>query len=529
MMRKNIKYLAILALGIIACEPEFDNPIDEAEVFTSGKLDLSNYVALGNSLTAGYADGALYVTGQENSYPNILSQQFKLAGGGEFVQPLMADNAGGALLGGTQILDNRFVLVFDDKGKPVGPAIYTGAKPTTDISNKLTGSFNNMGVPGAKSYHLAAPGYGNVAGVEAGLANPYFARFASSSETTVIADAVAKKPTFFSLWIGNNDILSYATSGGVGEDHNVTGNLVPSTYGSNDITNNNVFASVYSDLVKALVANGTEGVLLDIPNITSAPFFTTVPFAPLNPLDPSFAAQIPTLNGTYAGLNMAFAALGFPERAIQFSATAASPVVIKDESLVDITAGLTVALGGTFGPLAPIIAAQYGQARQAKTSDLLTLRSSGVIGKVNTDRVAELVGMGVPQETAGQLSVSGLTLPLEDKYVLTPEEQTAIKTAQDFYNATIRAVASANGLAFVSAKSLLSQVAGAGVSFDGGVVTSTFASGGGFSLDGIHPTPRGHALVSNALLEALEETYGAKFPRVNIGNYATVTASNEVN
>ncbi|GGX14087.1 lipase [Aquimarina muelleri] len=529
MTRKNIKYFAILALGLIACEPEFDTPIDGAEVYVSGKLDLSNYVALGNSLTAGYADGALYITGQENSYPNILAQQFKLAGGGEFMQPLMADNTGGALLGGNQILDNRFVLVFDDKGKPVGPAVYTGAKPTTDVSNKLTGSFNNMGVPGAKSYHLAAPGYGNVAGVQAGLANPYFARFASSSETTVIADAVAQKPTFFSLWIGNNDILSYATSGGVGEDHNVTGNLVPSTYGSNDITNNNVFASVYSDLVKALAVNGTEGVLLDIPDITSAPFFTTVPFAPLNPLDPSFAAQIPTLNATYAGLNMAFTALGVPERAIQFSATTASAVVIKDESLTDITAGLTVALGGAFGPLAPIVAAQYGQARQAKSSDLLTLRSSGVIGKVNTARVAELIGMGVPKETAGQLSVNGLTLPLEDKYVLIPEEQTAIKIAQDSYNATIKAVAGANGLAFVSAKSLLLQVAETGVSFDGGVVTSTFASGGGFSLDGVHPTPRGHALVANALLEALEETYEAKFPRVNIGNYGTVTANNEVN
>jgi hypothetical protein len=74
MMRKNIKYLAILALGIIACEPEFDNPIEESGVFTSGEADFSNFLALGNSLTAGFADGALYITGQENSYPNILSK-----------------------------------------------------------------------------------------------------------------------------------------------------------------------------------------------------------------------------------------------------------------------------------------------------------------------------------------------------------------------------------------------------------------------------------------------------------------------
>ncbi len=46
------------------------------DAYTNGEADFSNYVALGNSLTAGYADNALYITGQENSYPNILAQQF---------------------------------------------------------------------------------------------------------------------------------------------------------------------------------------------------------------------------------------------------------------------------------------------------------------------------------------------------------------------------------------------------------------------------------------------------------------------
>ncbi|WP_241507231.1 G-D-S-L family lipolytic protein [Aquimarina sediminis] len=528
MIKKNIKYIAILALGLVACESEFDNPIEESGVYTSGDLDLSNYVALGNSLTAGFADGALYITGQENSYPNILSEQFALAGGGEFTQPLMADNVGG-FSDDPVTFPSRFVLVFEDDGTPVGPARYTGGSPSTSFATNLASSFNNMGVPGAKSYHLVAPGYGNAAGVALGAANPYFARFASSSETTVIKDALDQKPSFFSLWIGNNDILSYATSGGVGEDHNETGNLDPSTYGSNDITNNNVFASIYNDLVTALVAGETEGILLDIPDITSAPFFTTVPHAPLSPLDPNFGPQIPTLNATYGQLNLAFAALGVPERSIEFSTTTASPVVVKDESLIDITADLTVAITPVFGPLAPVVAAQYGQARQATSSDLLVLTSSSVIGQLDTDRVAELVGLGVSQEMAGQLSVKGVTLPLEDQYVLVPSEQTAISNAQSSYNATIRAIASANGLAFVSAKALLSRVAGGGIPFDGGVVTSTFASGGGFSLDGIHPTPRGHALAANAILEALEETYGAKFPKVNPGDYGTVTASNEVN
>ena len=114
-----------------------------------------------------------------------------------------------------------------------------------------------MGIPGAKSFHLIAPGYGNVAGVASGKANPYYARFATSGTTTVLADALAQAPSFFSLFIGGNDVLSYATSGGVGI--NQTGNLDPSTYGSNDITDPNVFANVYNALATNLTAMEQKG------------------------------------------------------------------------------------------------------------------------------------------------------------------------------------------------------------------------------------------------------------------------------
>ncbi len=63
---KNIKYIAIVALGLIACEPELDNSITDGGFYTTGDVDLSNYVAVGNSLTAGYTDGALFMEGQNN-------------------------------------------------------------------------------------------------------------------------------------------------------------------------------------------------------------------------------------------------------------------------------------------------------------------------------------------------------------------------------------------------------------------------------------------------------------------------------
>ena len=198
-MKNTIKFLIGLAtIGLVSCDAEFENPVSDDWFYSNGTANLSNYVAVGNSLTAGYADGALYVTGQENSYPNIMAQQFALAGGGEFTQPLMNDNTGGLLLGGNQVFANRFVLSVDANGNP-GPVRLEGT-PTTTVSGSVAGPYNNMGVPGAKSFHLGVSGYG--------AANPWFARFQTSAGASVIADATSMSPTFFSLWIGNNDILA---------------------------------------------------------------------------------------------------------------------------------------------------------------------------------------------------------------------------------------------------------------------------------------------------------------------------------
>ncbi|WP_424493135.1 G-D-S-L family lipolytic protein [Salinimicrobium sp. GXAS 041] len=528
-MRNYIKYLGILALGMVACEPEFENPVDEQDAYTSGEADFSNYVALGNSLTAGYADNALYITGQENSYPNILAMQFaKVQATNEFRIPYMADNAGGLLLGGQQITANRRVLSFDARGNPM-PAVYAGTA-TTEITNTLEGPFNNLGAPGAKVYHLGFEGYGNVEGVATGMANPYFARFASSPNASIIADAVAQNPTFFSLWIGNNDVLGYATSGGVGiyqEDPTVS----PTMYGSNDITNPIVFASAYSGLVTALTEGGAEGVLINIPDVTDVPFFTTVPYAPLDPTNPDFGPQIPTLNATFGSLNQAFAVLGVPERSIVFSETAASAVVVKDESLQNLSEDITRVLmgGGLDQATATIYGMQFGQARQATAEDLIPLTSSGAIGVLNEDRMQALMAMGVPQETAGMLSVNGVSYPLEDQHVLTMDEQAKVAVATSAYNQTIQDLAQANNLVFVDAAAMLSDVAGGGIAFDAGMVTSTYVTGGAFSLDGVHLTPRGYALVANKIIEEVNETYNATVPKVNIGNYPTVTPSNNVN
>ena len=81
----NTKYLWLLmiAIAFTACETD-DSADDMEEVvvpLTAGTADFSNYVAVGASFTAGFADGALFIASQENSFPNILSQQFAAIGG----------------------------------------------------------------------------------------------------------------------------------------------------------------------------------------------------------------------------------------------------------------------------------------------------------------------------------------------------------------------------------------------------------------------------------------------------------------
>lgn len=506
-MKNKLIWLFGLTVVFASCDVNNDlDSIPEVVIptvdLTAGSADFSSYVAVGASFTAGYTDGALFKASQENSFPNIMSKKFAMAGGGSFNQPLMNDNVGGLLLGGNVAASPR--LYFNGSG----PAVLPGT-PTTEITSVLTGPFHNMGVPGAKSFHIVAPGYGNLAGVALGLSNPYFARMASSATTTVLADAMAASPTFFTVSeLGGNDVLGYAVSGGVGVDQK--NNLDPSTYGSNDITDPNVFASAFSGIVNMLTSNGAKGVVATVPNITSLAHFTTVPYNPV-PLD---AATATAVNAGYApyntGIQGAFAALvgmnvitqaqadaEIAKRTIQFSA-GQNAVVIIDENLTDLEA-LNPAFAG------------LKQYRQATATDLIVLPAATFIG-TTVGGNAQLI--------------NGVSVPLEDKWVLTPQEQLNIKTAVDAYNVTIKAVAAQKGLAIVDFEAILVEASTSGIKFDNYTMTTKLVTGGLISLDGIHLTARGYALMANKFLAAIDATYGSNFLKAtnglaNAGAYPT--------
>jgi lysophospholipase L1-like esterase len=482
---KNYKYIGLflLSLSIVSCDVnnELDvitDPVTAEVALNTNLLDFSSYVAVGASFTAGYSDGAMFKAAQENSFSNILAGKF----GTEFNQPLMADNIGGLVDGGTTVQPPRFY--FNGAGPARLPAM-----PTTELTTVLSGPFNNFGVPGAKSFHLGVAGYGQL--------NAYFGRMASSPGASVMGDVLAQSPTFFTLSeIGGNDVLGYALSGGSGVDQ--TGNLDPSTYGDSDITDPNVFASVFSSMVTALTANGAKGVVANVPYITDLANFTTVPHNPV-PLDAATAAAV---NAGYApynvGIQQAFAYLvsvtpmtqeiadaEIAKRTISFTA-GQNAVVIIDEDLTDLT----------------VINLDLISIRQATSDDLLLLASSTFIGSK--------VG-GNPQ------LLNGVTVPLADNWVLTPQEQASIMTATDAYNTTIAAVAgSTPNIALVDFKGILTE-ASTGIMFDNYTMNTSLVTGGLISLDGIHLTGRGYALMANRILAAMDTEFGSNFTTATSG------------
>ncbi|MFN8273641.1 MAG: SGNH/GDSL hydrolase family protein [Flavobacteriaceae bacterium] len=511
-MIKNFKWLLLASLTIVACDNSDDtDPVynsSDGKPLTSGEADFSKYVALGDSFAAGFSDGALFIEGQKGAYPNLLAEQFATVGGGDFTTPFMNDNNGGLLFGG--IFNPSF-----------GPRLYFNGTtpvtvtdlPTTDVANHLSGTFSNLGVPGAKSYHLLAPGYGSPAGLTTvpPTANPYYVRFASSTSSSVIDDAMAQSPTFFSLWIGGNDELGYATAGG---DATV-----------NPLTPPANFEGAYNALVARLVSGGAKGVVANLPSVVTLPHFHVIQYNQLTQVNLTVdgVSQVAALNAQlYGPLHNALAFLGQGDRINLLSTTGNNPMLMVDENLPNLSAQLTAVLngGGLDITTATVMGQIFGQARQTLPTDLICLSASARIGKAPSTAID---GVSSPSPSLSQL---GVTFPLPDRYVLLPSEVSEIQTATEAYNATIQAAATANNLAYVDAKEVMRKLTEGGITANGFTLTANFVTGGAFSLDGIHPSPRGYALIANEFIKAINAKYGSNMKAKDLGKYRILFPAN---
>jgi hypothetical protein len=112
--------------------------------------------------------------------------------------------------------------------------------------------------------------------------------------------------------------------------------------------------------------------------------------------------------------------------------------------------------------------------------------------------------------------------PIPSAFVLDDVEQTAVRNATTSFNNAMTAKATAKGLAVFDVNSFFARVATNGIITNGVNNTAQFISGNLFSLDGVHLTPRGYAIVANEMIRTINQQYGASIPTLNANDYPGV-------
>ena len=108
-----------------------------------------------------------------------------------------------------------------------------------------------------------------------------------------------------------------------------------------------------------------------------------------------------------------------------------------------------------------------------------------------------------------------LTGPLPNGGVLTAAEAAAVSARVDEFNAIIAEQAAAHDAVLVDIHSLTETFRERGYVVGGQRLTTDFL-GGIFSLDGVHPTNTGYAVIANEFIKALNSQAAAGIPPVNV-------------
>lgn len=105
--------------------------------------------------------------------------------------------------------------------------------------------------------------------------------------------------------------------------------------------------------------------------------------------------------------------------------------------------------------------------------------------------------------------------PLPAQYVLDGNEATRVSAAIRSYNAIIATEAKVRDAVLVDINALTSQLHRSGYVAGGRRLTTGFL-GGLFSLDGVHPTNTGYALIANEFIRQMNTRLGTGIPPVNV-------------
>lgn len=406
----------------------------------SGSVDFTRFVSIGNSLTAAYQSSSLYESSQIYSIGNLISQQVNT----KYVQPLVTDPGIGGQIKVVSL--NPFVTMQE----PVmGGSLKNPQYPSP---------YNNLGIPG-----IVLADVMNATSSENSYSHSALIDVVLRGLGTQYDQALALHPTMISLWIGNNDVLGFATSGGVSP---------------NAPTDAQTFGYLYGLLADGLAATGAKVVVANIPDVTVIPFFTTV--------GPMFVQQLQgtPIQGFYY------------QKHGQYNGSLAAISQLTDYSML-------------FTLISQPYLAYFGQ-------------PSGKFYRDHNVDITPLITIGVLDTTKG-FGISDKN-PIPDALVLDPDEiQTAIQATNTF-NAIIASAANKypSQFALVDINGFLNKIksadASGGTDFCGICFRTTFVTGGLFSLDGVHPTSQGYAILANEFLKVINNKFGANYQLINIAN-----------
>ncbi len=452
---KKMLLFATLLIGLFLSSCDVSDPSRPKLNVEFTQLVLSKYVALGNSLTAGFQSSGLAEDFQLHSYPYYIAKQI---GYTDFQQPLIASPGLGSTPGKTP-------LMFD----PSTGLIFSEDLPVSDprllLKNALLPRpYDNLGIPGADLNTMLRGTSSNDTG------NPFYdivLRNPNFGNTTQVQQAILLNPTLITLWIGNNDVLGAALSGGD------LSQITPVDEFQEDL---GAILSELTNKTKAFI------VMANIPYVTDIPF--------VNALD----------------------------------------VIFHNSPLLGIQVGVPVVFGADLQPIdfdpnqqglfIPLLTEEQGPVHV-----LLPFLSAYKETGLGVPDSAALVNMGLQPATASALvqgmRAAGLNpsgIPIPGNLTLTNDELATIRSAVDDFNSVITTL-SGGQIPVLDANSMLGELNTNGIEGYSGQFVLLDPANTAFSLDGVHPNNGGYALVANAFINIINAALNLDVPTLDVDQF----------
>jgi len=419
-----------------------------------GGVTVNKYVAIGDSYAAGYQSNALYQSGQMYSYPTLIAQQLKAAGAnlGTFEQPFYSDPGNPDPKTGKAA---RYEII-SFVGPVIGPP---GLTPGAPANLTLARPYDDLGVPGAVVFDfLDRTSFLAKAGPPRD--NPFFLLVLRSSAFggSILDQARLLSPNVVTFWLGGNDVLGYATSGGVSPS-------APTPVAT--------FGFLYSQALDSLRAALPNAKIIvgSVANVDGLPFFTTI--------GPKVAAA----------LGAKSAALGVPIY-LRYQKHGNAGVAFDSTRLTEANPPMILLTGSPYASL---------------------------IGTASGAWYANNGYPGLPPgiDTTKPFGVHPQN-PWPDALVLDVDEQNTTLAAVNGFNNVIMTAAAAHGAYVVDFNTFWNNLRQNGLFTSGQKFTTDYISGGFFSLDGVHPSSRGYAVLANQFIKVMNEKLGMGVPYVDV-------------